>query len=483
MASNERAHPRWLLIALLGGMALGNVDIAIANTAAPSIRSGLHASGGELELIVSGYTLAYAVLLITGARLGDMRGYRRMYLFGLGVFTLASLACGLAPTAFTLALARIIQGGAAAVLAAQVLTGIQVNFEGPARERALGRYAAVLAGSAVVGQIFGGVLISADVFGTTWRPVFLINVPLGVLLIAVAARVLPSDQSPRPHRLDLAGVTTLSAALLLLVVPLVLGREQDWPPWTWASLTASVPAFALFVAVERRLTARGGYPVLNLRLLARPTVSRVLLSQAAAASTYFALLFVIALYLQQGLGHSPAYSGLVMVSWVAAFGVAGPVLARISERGKRLAAPAGSLVLAAGFAGIATSALAGVTNGALLMALLGVSGLGFGAAFSGVLGHLTRTAPSRYAADVSGLFNTLSRLGGVVGVAVFGTAYLSFAPSPPVHGFAAVTVGFAATALGAAALAYVGPPSGRRSRRIDDAAHETQVEEILRAQP
>jgi MFS family permease len=457
MTGHAQRHPYWLLTALLGGIALGNVDVAIANTAAPSIGSDLRASGGELELVVSGYTLAYAMLLIIGARLGDIRGYRRMYLLGTGVFTLASLACGLAPNAPLLVLMRIVQGAAAALMAAQVLTGIQLTFTGAARGRALGLYAAVLAGSAVAGQILGGLLVSANLFGTTWRPVFLVNVPLGVLVLAIAVRVLPTDQARRPQRLDITGVAALSVAMLLLVVPLILGRDLGWPAWTWLSLAASVPVFAVFVAVERRLANRGGYPVVNMHLLARPAISWGLLSQSVATSTYFAILFVLALYLQQGLGASPAYSGLALVSWVAAFGGAGPVLGRLSGPRKRLAAPLGAVVLAVGFAGIGVSMLAGDTGGAALMTFLGVGGFGLGTAFSGTLGNLTGAVSTRYAPDISGLFNTTTRVGGVIGVAVFGTAYLGLAPggAGAVTAFTVVTLALAGTALAAAALAYL----------------------------
>src|SRR5579859_6560988 len=195
----------WGLAALLGAMFLGNVDVAIANVAGPSIRSGLHASGGQLELIVSGYTLAYAVLLVTCARLGEARGYRRVFLAGLAGFTAASLACALAPNAITLVVARITAGGTAALMAAQVLTGIQLGFTGRARARALGLYALVLLAGAVAGQSLGGLLISADVLGASWRPVFLVNVPAGLVLYWLAWRWLPSGQR-RPGPLDLRGV-------------------------------------------------------------------------------------------------------------------------------------------------------------------------------------------------------------------------------------------------------------------------------------
>jgi len=194
MSAPHARHRGLLLAVLLAGMVMNNIDVAIVNVAGPSIGAGLSASGAELQLIVSGYVLAYAMLLITGARLGDLRGYRRTFLGGLAIFTLASLACGLAPSAVLLIVARVVQGVGAALMVPQVLTGIQRAFpDGLARLRALGWYAAALSGGAVVGQILGGVLVWADLFHTTWRPVFLINVPIGIVLLVAASRLLPPD--------------------------------------------------------------------------------------------------------------------------------------------------------------------------------------------------------------------------------------------------------------------------------------------------
>jgi MFS family permease len=450
-------HPGRALAALLGALFLGNVDVAIANIAGPSIHAGLHASGGELELIVSGYTLAYAVLLVTGARLGEARGYRPVFLAGLSGFIVASLACGLAPTATLLVLARIAAGAAAALMVAQVLTGIQVSFMGKARVRALGLYTLVLSAGAVAGQSLGGLLISADVLGTAWRPAFLVNVPVGLALLGLSWRNLPADaRGPRrPRQLDPAGVAALSAAVLLLTVPLVLGRDAGWPAWSLACLGASVPAFAVLWKVEAAVSARGGRPLVDPRLLARPVIGWGLASQAAATATYFAILFTLALYLQQGLGKSAAYSGLALVSWVAAFGIPGPLLGRCSARVRALAAPAGAALLAAGYAGLAATLHAGNTSGTALMALLGVAGLGLGATFAGMLSQLTGAVTSAHAADISGLFNTTTRLGGVIGTAAAGTAYLTLVhrPGQAAGGFALLCTALAVTAGAAAVMA------------------------------
>lgn len=246
---------------------------------------------------MSGYPLAYAVLLVTGARLGAARGHRRMFLPGLAGFTVASLACGLAPSTGVLIGARLAQGAAGAVMVPQVLSGIQLHFTGRARSRAQGLFAVALSGGAVADQVLGGVLVSADVAGLGWRPIFLVNVPVGIVLFAAGPRLLPPDARGAKAGLDVGGVALLSAAVLLAVAPLVFGRETGWPAWTWASLAACPPVLALFVRRQRRVAA----PLLDLRVLARPVVAWTLAALAAATGTYFAMLFVLALYLQQGL--------------------------------------------------------------------------------------------------------------------------------------------------------------------------------------
>ena len=459
-----------LLAVLLAGQFMANVDTAIANVATPSIHERLGATGAELQLTVSGYVLAYAMLLITAARLGDLRGYRRVYVLGVAVFTGASLLCGLAPTPLTLVLARVAQGAGAALLVAQVLSGIQLHFEGAERQRALSRFVVVLSTSAVVGQILGGLLISADVLGAGWRPIFLINVPIGAALLVAALRWLPPDEGTRPARLDGAGVGALSAAVLLIVLPLVLGREMGWPSWTWVALAGSLPVVVLFVAIERGVAARGGQPLLDLRVVARPAVALALASRAAAMGTYFGMLFVLALYLQQGRHESAWRSGLALVSWVAAFGVGGPLLGRLPARVGHLAAPLGALVMAGAYLALATGAAAGGAMGPALVTLLGLGGLGFGVNTAALLSHLTQAVPRDRAPDVSGVYQTTGQLAGVVAVAGFGALYLALAHEPGLaaatHAFTVVCGAFAFTAAVAAASAWAARAlaAGVRSR-------------------
>jgi predicted MFS family arabinose efflux permease len=251
-----------------------------------------------------------------------------------------------------------------------------------------------------------------------------------------------------------AGIATLSATLLPAILALSLGRQEGWPAWTWACLAASPVALATFVAAERRLAARGGAALVDLRVLARPAVSWGLLAQAAAASTYYALLFTLAVYLQQGLGRSALASGLTLVSWVAAFGVAGQLLRRWGARIAPLAPPAGCLVLTAAYVAISAVLLAEPRAEAPLVVALGVGGLGLGIEFSAMLTHLTGAVAPRHAADISGVFTTVMQVAGAVGVAAFGSAYLSMASGNASHAFAVVTAGLAFVALLAAAMAH-----------------------------
>ena len=458
MSKTSQLHSGLLLAVLLGGVFMGNVDIAIVNIAMPSIRTSLHATGSELVLIASGYTLVYALMLIPGARLGEMAGYRRIFLLGIGVFTISSLILSLAPNALVLILTRTVQGAGAALMAAQVLTGIQLNFEGHERARAIGWYTAVLSGSAVIGQVLGGVLIAVNLFGAEWRSVFLINVPIGLLVILAGTKYLPPDKRRRAQSLDVRGVVALSIALTLLLLPLMLGPDDHWPTWGWLCIAASIPTFVMFVNRQLRLIHHGGFPLLNLQILTQPSISWGVASQGLTRSTYAAILFVLALYLQQGLGKSSLYSGLALVSWVAAFGVVGPLLGRIRKHDIAWAGPAGTMLLAGSFAGIGISLLYGIDSGLLQIILLGFGGLGLGAAFSGMLNHLSHSVDKDNAADMSGLLNTVSQVSAVVGVAAFGTVYLGFVSTATrqaaVYGFTIINFILSVTALLAALMAF-----------------------------
>ena len=350
------SHASWLMLAvLLLGQFMCIIDVLVTNVAMPSIAASLHASGASLQLVVGGYTIAYAMLLITGARLGDRYGRRRTYLAGVLIFTTASLACALAPDSQALIAFRLVQGAGAAVLVPQVFSIIQLNFTGPARARALSAYAAVLSAGAVTGLVLGGVVVTADLFGTGWRPVFAINVPIGIVLAAAVPRLVPPDETStgapaangaggRGGQLDLAGLAAAACAVLLIVLPLVLGPEEGWPAWGFGCIAAGAVLAAAFVLIERRVAARGGDPLLNLAVLRAPALPSGLVTLAATQIGYGGLLFAYTLHLQVGLGESALRAGLSYLPFAAVFGLAGYNWRRLPAAARRVLVPAGLTV-------------------------------------------------------------------------------------------------------------------------------------------
>ncbi|MCZ4124117.1 MFS transporter [Streptomyces sp. H39-S7] len=448
-----------LLGIILTGQFMALLDVFIVNVAAPTIRADLHASGAGLQLIVAGYTIAYAVLLITGARIGDLLGHRRIFLGGLALFTAASLACGLAQSTGQLIGFRFVQGAGSALMIPQVLSLIQLTFSGEARAKALSVYSAVLASGAAIGQSLGGVLVSADVFGTGWRPVFLVNVPIGLAMLVVAPRVIPADVSGAPERrrgLDLPGLLTLGAAVTLFTVPLVLGQEEGWPVWGWVCLALSVALFGLFTVLEARLARRGGAPLVSGRVLRAPGMARAATMIGLSMAVNAGFLFSIALHLQTGLGDSALRTGLTFAVAAVFFGGVGLNWRRLPQRWHRWLAPAGFAVAALSFAGLGLALRGGGHGGFALFAGLAGIGAGLGAAFSPTLTRALGKVAPQDAADASGLLATVTQLGMLVGVATLGTLFLNrldvAGPHPAAHAFAVTAAALTVLALAGALL-------------------------------
>ena len=462
VTSHARRLP-WLLIVILTGQFMAILDVTIVNVATPTIRLDLHTSGGALQLIVAAYTIAYAVLLISGARLGALVGYRRMFLVGLATFTTASLACGLAPTSEVVIVFRAIQGAGAALMVPQVFSLIQRNFEGPSRARALSIYAAVIALAALVGQVLGGLIVSADLLGTGWRPVFLVNVPIGVVLIVTALRILPIDRREAARPLDVAGLVSLAAAVLLLVVPLVLGHEAGWPLWTLVSVLASVVMFMVFAGIERSVARRGGSPLISGRVLRAPGMAPATVALFLGMAGYGGFLFSFAQDLQAGLGKSPLDAGLTFAPAAIGFAAGGLTWRRLRTAWHGPIIPAGFAAALVGYLGVALALRDGGPGGPALVVVLALAGLGMGYAFSPALAVALATVAPADASDASGLLTTVIQLGQVVGVATFGTAFLTLAAQPGPHPMAAAissTLGLVAAAMALCALAAL--PLARR---------------------
>src|SRR3954447_21300644 len=265
---HQTSPSRWTLPVVLAGTFVTMLDFFIVNVAVPDAQRDLHAGGAALQLVVAGYGLTLAMLLVTGGRLGDLYGRRRVFSLGLALFSLTSAVCGLAPTATVLVLGRLAQGAAAAMLMPQTLAVINTSYSGQARSRAFAAYGLTMGVGAVLGQVIGGLLIEADIAGSGWRAIFLVNLPVGAAALAAVPRTVPESRAEHPSRLDLVGVALLSAALAAVVLPLVLGREQGWPEWTVLSLIASPVLLVDWAWWERRGARRGGAPLLDVTALA-----------------------------------------------------------------------------------------------------------------------------------------------------------------------------------------------------------------------
>jgi MFS family permease len=431
-----------LLAIVLTGQLMAVIDVFIVNVGLPTIHARLHASGASLQLIVAGYTIAYAVLLVTGARLGAILGYARMFLSGAAVFTLASLGCGLAGTAGQLIALRFLQGAGAAMMIPQVLSLIQRGFTGEARARAMTIYSAVLACGALLGQIAGGLLISADVAGTAWRPLFLVNVPIGLTLLAAGLRWLPlardgqGSGSARRARLDLAGVVTLGPTVLAFVLPLVLGQEEHWPTWSWVCLAASAAGIGVFAAVERWVARRGGHPIVSGRVLRLPGLASSIAALFLVMAVFSGFLFALTLHLQEALGYSALRAALTFAPTGVAFAVVSLSWRRLPARAHHGLSIAGFAVYAVALLGLAAALHGGGSGGVGLYLVLTLLGGASAAAFSPLMTRALMRIPVEYASDASGLIVTTIQLAIVTGVATFGTLYLNLAGRLPAHALA-----------------------------------------------
>jgi EmrB/QacA subfamily drug resistance transporter len=420
-------RPALMLTVLLIGQFMAMLDITIVNVAMPTMGTDLHASGAALQLIVSGYAISYAMLLITCARLGELLGHRRLFWLGVIGFTASSLLCGLAPNSLLLIIARFVQGAAAAVMMPQIMSTIQKQFTGAARTRALSAFSAVIAVGTVAGQILGGLLVSADILGTGWRPVFLVNVPVGVVVAILVPRLMPADGPRGTRKLDLLGLAIAIPAVFLVVLPLVLGHEDGWPAWSLVCIGLGLMLAALFVAVERRVAARGGDPLLKIDVLRIPGMATGLTALSAGIIAYGGSLFTIGLHLQSGLGDSALRAGLTFAPTGVAFGLCSFYWRRLPDRVHHLLTPIGFTIAALAYAAVAFTLDAGSSGGPLLLAELALLGFGMGIGYSPLLMNSLVHVPTRSAADASGLMTTTVQLGQVIAVATFGSLFLSLA--------------------------------------------------------
>jgi EmrB/QacA subfamily drug resistance transporter len=404
------------------------LDTTIVNVALPTIEAGLRASAAQLQWMVAAYPLAFAVGLITGSRLGDLFGRKRVFTFGLVGFTLMSAACGFAPNAETLVGFRALQGFAAAAMIPQVLSSLQVMYAPHERAKAMGLFTGLAGLSAILGPVVGAVLTEADLGGLGWRSIFLVNVPFGVLAIAAAVRWVPESVAAQRPRIDLRGVSVLAVGLLAVLYPLTMGRELGWPTWVYAAMAAGVVVLAVFARSQVRAERGGREPLVAISLYRGRGF--------AAGSAMNSLLFMAmgsyflcqTIYLQAGLGWSVLKAGLSGVPFALTTTVfAGVGVAVLAPRIGRTVLQIGALTWAVGAVVLVVTVHSADASTSLWTFLPGfiVAGAGFGLMVSPIGVFTLGDVPVEKAGSASGLFSTTGQLSGAVGVAVVGSVFFS----------------------------------------------------------
>jgi EmrB/QacA subfamily drug resistance transporter len=454
------------LITVLLGVLLPMIDFFIVNVALPTMRVDLDASTGVLELVVSGYATAYAVLLVLGGRLGDAHGRRRLFLIGIGSFTFASLLCALAPSASTLVIARVLQGGSAALMVPQTLSTIQATGNHESRSRALGWFGATGGLAAVAGQLLGGVLVSANIGGTGWRAIFFVNVPIGLIGLFFAARFVPETKAERHHHIDVTGTILLAITLVAVLIPLTEGRALGWPLWAVVMLALAPVGAAAFVSVERRLERQGGSPLVPPSVLKHASLRRGLGLAAPFFATFGAFMFVYTLVIQGTLGFSPIRAGVALSPMAVAFLATSLATTPLVARYGRSVIGAGALIQLAGLLMLAIALEAAWPTVSILDLApgLAVMGAGQGLIMSPLIRVVLSDVPVEAAGAGSGVLTTTQQTSLALGVAIIGSAYISLAPASRLGPLDALilVLGIQSAVAAGLAIASRGLPARRR---------------------
>ena len=420
------------LVSLLLASMMELIDVTIVNVALPSIEASLGATGGLLQWVVAAYPLAFGISLITGARLGDRFGRRRLFLLGLVGFTLASAACGIAPNVEALVLFRAVQGIAAAAMVPQVLTSIQVMYAPHERGTAMGIFSGLAGLAAVLGPILGAVLTES----AGWRWVFLVNLPVGLIALIAALRFIPESRAEHATRLDLRGVIVLSAALLAILYPLTMGHDLGWPIWSYAVMLAGLLSLALFIRAEYRHERRGDQPLLATSLYASRAFCGGTLTGAllfVAGTGYF---LAGTLYFQIGLGWSVLQAGLVNIPFAIICTItAGTGAAVLMPRIGRQVLTIGALIMAlgAGVMALTVHQADSATSFWAFVPAITLFGAGFGFVVSSTAPLALVAVDGRMAGAASGQFNTTGQLANAFGAAALGTLFFEVAKRQAAH--------------------------------------------------
>jgi EmrB/QacA subfamily drug resistance transporter len=434
-----------MLPILLIGSFLAFLDFFIVNIALPAMRVDLDASPAQLQFVVAAYGIGFGVSLITGGRLGDIYGRKRMFLCGVAGFTLASALCGLAPSPDVLIAARVLQAVAAAVLVPQVLAIIRTEFAPQEHAFAIGLYGTSMGFASIVAQLLGGMLVTLNLHGWSWRLIFLVNIPIGIAAVSLAARLVQESRGARRPTLDFIGVGLASLSLFLLIYPIVEGRQAAWPPWSWVMLAAALPVATVFLAQQRRVLRGGRTPLVALHLFRVPAIQLGLIISMVFFSGLAAFFVLLTVLLQDGFGYAAFAAGLLFlpfaVGFVVSSALSGPITARLGRWIVNLgvalmAAGVLVLILLAQHAAMASPVVP--IEPRLLLVVFLIYGIGQGLAQPALITIVVAGSgvSGEDAGSAAGLFLTTAQSSIALGVAVIGDVFfarLGMAPDPAAY--------------------------------------------------
>ncbi|MET8127235.1 MFS transporter [Streptomyces sp. NPDC005065] len=435
--SDPSDRRRWFALAIVMTAAFMDlVDVTIVNIAIPSIKRDTGASFSSIQWITAGYALAFAAGLITGGRLGDIYGRKRLFLIGIGGFTLASALCGFAANPEMLVASRILQGGTAALMVPQVLSIVHATFPAHERGKVFGLFGAIVGLGAVSGPLLGALLTEWNIAGLEWRPIFLINLPVGIAGLILGRKFITESKAPKALRLDLVGVALVTLGLLMLLYPLTRGRELGWPLWGYMSMIGSVLVFAALVLFEREKARKDGSPLVELSLFRVKSFAAGIAVQLTFGIGLGIFFLVWTLYMQMGLGWSELRAGTTGIPFsIAVSFAAGISVQKLVPRFGRKVLQAGALLMVAGLLlYIWESDRYGMDIAPWQMALpLVVMGIGMGLIVAPLTDAVLSEVPKEHSGSASGLINTVQQMGnalglGLVSVVFFGSISDRLAP-------------------------------------------------------
>ena len=413
----------WAVLAIiLTAVFMQLLDTTITMVGVPSIQSSLRSSYSEIELVVAGYMLAFACVLVTGGSLGSTYGRKRMFLWGMAGFTVASAVCGAAPNALMLVIARVVQGMCSGLMFPQVLSIIQVVFRTNQRNKAIGLYGATVGLATILGPVTGGGLIDLNITGWGWRSIFFVNVPIGLAALALGIAMIPESRSAASRRIDLKGAGLLGAGLFLLVLPLVIGQDEGWPAWSFACLAVSPFVLVAFALYERRRTRRDAGPLIDTTLFRQRPFSVGLIACLVFFTGIPSFFMILLLTLQAGLGYSPVKAGAVTLGFAVALAIGSARSAAVTRRLGTRVLIAGCALMIAGLLGVMHWAGTGL-QGWQLLAPMFVAGLGGGFFIAPVTSVVLAGISARDSGAASGALVTVQQVGAALGIAVVGVIF------------------------------------------------------------